>query len=281
MNSQQSYSKHQNCDLPNFFSEFLELEGNSFTTIDHNEADDHHHDQQSQKSPKSSAQDFTTSRAVGTEFPIFSDGHHHDYILDHQRNGVVFYTSSKEAPRISANKQRIKWTEDLHEQFVECVNRLGGAEMENIDQAFYYIEATPKNILKLMNKNMLTIFHIKSHLQKYRTSKHIADYKKEKSENIATSDGTLDMKSGMHIKEALQNVNNRLHEQLEIQHNLQLLIEEQGKQMKMMLQQQQKTNNNLLMKSMHITADSQMQDDPCNSFSTAECSGSYHFSNII
>lgn len=100
MNSQQSYSKHQNCDLPNFFSEFLELEGsqnlpifspdyyssegNSFTTIDHNEADDHHHDQQSEKSPKSSAQDFATSRAFGTEFPIFSDGHHHDYIRDHQ-----------------------------------------------------------------------------------------------------------------------------------------------------------------------------------------------------
>lgn len=26
------------------------------------------------------------------------------------------------------NKTRIRWNQDLHERFVECVNRLGGAE---------------------------------------------------------------------------------------------------------------------------------------------------------
>ena len=26
------------------------------------------------------------------------------------------------------NKTRIRWTQDLHEKFVECVNRLGGAD---------------------------------------------------------------------------------------------------------------------------------------------------------
>lgn len=28
------------------------------------------------------------------------------------------------------NKTRIRWTQDLHEKFVECVNHLGGAESE-------------------------------------------------------------------------------------------------------------------------------------------------------
>jgi len=27
-----------------------------------------------------------------------------------------------------SSKTRIRWTQDLHEKFVECVNRLGGAE---------------------------------------------------------------------------------------------------------------------------------------------------------
>ena len=34
-------------------------------------------------------------------------------------------SSSKPTP---TNKKRIRWTQDLHEQFVKCVNSLGGAE---------------------------------------------------------------------------------------------------------------------------------------------------------
>lgn len=31
---------------------------------------------------------------------------------------------------VVASKTRIRWTSDLHDKFVECVNRLGGAESE-------------------------------------------------------------------------------------------------------------------------------------------------------
>ncbi|XP_041028497.1 myb family transcription factor PHL5-like isoform X2 [Juglans microcarpa x Juglans regia] len=145
---------------------------------------------------------------------------------------------SASAGAVISNKARIRWTQDLHEKFVECVNRLGGAE-----------KATPKAILKLMNSDGLTIFHVKSHLQ-YRIAKYIPDSTEGKLEkrNSMSNVPLLDVKTGLQIKEALQvqlDVQRRLHEQLEVQRKLQLQIEEQGKQLKMMFDQQQKTNSSL------------------------------------
>lgn len=40
---------------------------------------------------------------------------------------TITLNTASTGPGISS-KTRIRWTQDLHEKFVECVNRLGGAE---------------------------------------------------------------------------------------------------------------------------------------------------------
>ncbi|KAI3802124.1 hypothetical protein L1987_30250 [Smallanthus sonchifolius] len=116
------------------------------------------------------------------------------------------------------SKTRIRWTQDLHDRFVECVNCLGGSE-STFD------------------------------LYKYRIAKYLPESAKGNSEK-KTSINTISQIeniTGMQFKDALQMqlaVQRQLHDQLEIQRNLQLRIEEQAKQLKKMFDQhhQQKTN---------------------------------------
>uniref|UniRef100_A0A0E0KD97 HTH myb-type domain-containing protein n=1 Tax=Oryza punctata TaxID=4537 RepID=A0A0E0KD97_ORYPU len=167
----------------------------------------------------------------------------------------------------SASKQRMRWTPELHESFVHAVNKLGGSE-----------KATPKGVLKLMKVDGLTIYHVKSHLQKYRTARYKPDLSEGTTqEGKTTEELSLDLKAcicvilflvvglpyyallrewwyfvfiflldqSMDLTEALRlqmEVQKRLHEQLEIQRKLQLRIEEQGKYLQKMFEKQCKSS---------------------------------------
>ncbi|XP_022726713.1 myb family transcription factor PHL8-like [Durio zibethinus] len=145
-------------------------------------------------------------------------------------------------------KPRLKWTSELHQRFIEAVNQLGGAD-----------KATPKTLMRVMGISGLTLYHLKSHLQKYRLGKSqqteiclsnkLDDYRETQSSNgnfsSDTSDGThKQMKESLQISQALQmqmEVQRKLHEQIDVQRRLQLRIEAQGKYLQSVLKKAQET----------------------------------------
>ncbi|XP_064955049.1 protein PHR1-LIKE 2-like isoform X1 [Musa acuminata AAA Group] len=126
-------------------------------------------------------------------------------------------------------KPRLRWTTDLHERFVDAVAQLGGPE-----------KATPKAIMRTMGVKGLTLFHLKSHLQKYRlgkqSGKEMTEQSKDASyllENPSSSVlsprvPTPDVNEGQEVKEALRaqmEVERKLHEQVEVQKHVQIRME--------------------------------------------------------
>ncbi|KAL9230212.1 hypothetical protein vseg_005595 [Gypsophila vaccaria] len=69
-------------------------------------------------------------------------------------------SSGSVRPYNRSKMPRLRWTPDLHLCFVHAVERLGGQE-----------RATPKLVLQMMNIKGLSIAHVKSHLQMYRSKK--------------------------------------------------------------------------------------------------------------
>ncbi|KAL2546751.1 myb family transcription factor PHL8-like [Forsythia ovata] len=144
-------------------------------------------------------------------------------------------------------KPRLKWTQELHQRFVDAVEQLGGAD-----------KATPKSLMRMMGIHGLTLYHLKSHLQKYRLGKsqQSQTYHKNKQEDYRDDDqsshfpnkiydGVQDqINESLQIAQALQmqmEVQRKLHEQIKVQRHLQLRIEAQGKYLQSVLKKAQET----------------------------------------
>ncbi|KAK7392817.1 hypothetical protein VNO78_21265 [Psophocarpus tetragonolobus] len=134
---------------------------------------------------------------------------------------------------VPKSKKRIKWTKDLHELFVAAVNTLGGA-----------LKARPKAVLEMMNSKSLTIFQVKSHLQKYRTTMYVQNtckkgYEERQGRDMVTE---LQQQICMQIEESRQlqlEIGKGIQEQLEVQRSLQMLVEEQKKKVNIVCSQKQ------------------------------------------
>lgn len=150
-------------------------------------------------------------------------------------------------------KPRLRWTAELHDRFVDAVTQLGGPD-----------KATPKTIMRTMGVKGLTLYHLKSHLQKYRLGKQCKD-STETSKDVGAAASCVaesqdtgsstsstsraiaqDINDGYQVTEALRvqmEVQRRLHEQLEVQRRLQLRIEAQGKYLQSILEKACKALN--------------------------------------
>ncbi|KAI5067601.1 hypothetical protein GOP47_0018129 [Adiantum capillus-veneris] len=101
--------------------------------------------------------------------------HQHHY-HQHQHGLMMSSLSGDIAVMCSPDpKPRLRWTPDLHERFVDAVTQLGGAD-----------KATPKTVMKAMGVKGLTLYHLKSHLQKYRLGK-----KAQRGEAANVIDGNI------------------------------------------------------------------------------------------
>ncbi|KAJ0031190.1 hypothetical protein Pint_13861 [Pistacia integerrima] len=164
--------------------------------------------------------------------------------LDYNRNNFGSSVAHVEGYNIQSNhqlpeaagaqKQRIRWTTELHELFIDAVDKLGGPD-----------SATPKGVLMLMNVNGLNIYHVKSHLQKYRLHKKVQQLKYDKQ--ASGSEGNMQASPskdiGSQINRDVQPETLRmqieaqklLHEHLKKE--LQLRLEKQGEQLRKIMEE--------------------------------------------
>ncbi|KAL6603120.1 hypothetical protein ACP70R_043481 [Stipagrostis hirtigluma subsp. patula] len=132
-------------------------------------------------------------------------------------------------------KPRLRWTAELHDRFVDAVAQLGGPD-----------KATPKTIMRVMGVKGLTLYHLKSHLQKFRLGKQHKEFgdhsAMEMQRNVASSSGMIGRsmnERSVNMDEALRiqmEVQRRLHGELEVQKHLQMRVEAQGKYMHSILE---------------------------------------------
>ncbi|XP_064967358.1 myb family transcription factor PHL11-like isoform X2 [Musa acuminata AAA Group] len=165
-------------------------------------------------------------------------------------------------------KPRLRWTPELHDRFVDAVAKLGGPD-----------KATPKSVLRLMGMKGLTLYHLKSHLQKYRLGRQTGRETKaetsSKGSNPADTSYSADSSvfggpesvGGTPLAEAIRyqlEVQRKMNEQLEVQKKLQTRIEAQGRYLQAILE---KALNSLSLDmnasaSVEATSSSQLTD--CN-----------------
>ncbi|XP_050230389.1 transcription repressor KAN1 isoform X2 [Mercurialis annua] len=127
-------------------------------------SNNHHHHHQSVPTYNRLA---ATARFNGLSMDAFKTHHHHhghQYGVGSAGEASHGLIRSRFLPKLPTKRSmrapRMRWTSTLHARFVHAVELLGGHE-----------RATPKSVLELMDVKDLTLAHVKSHLQMYRTVK--------------------------------------------------------------------------------------------------------------
>ncbi|KAJ0988292.1 hypothetical protein J5N97_006648 [Dioscorea zingiberensis] len=130
-------------------------------------------------------------------------------------------------PSVDAKPASLNWSQEFHQQFIHAVSQLGGVD-----------KATPKSVLQIMGLPELTLYHLKSHMQKYRFAKN-----QDRSNSNGGGNPVETSMNGTPCGEE-DGTRVQLNEtmlQMEVQRHLQLRIEAQGKYLQSVLQKAQET----------------------------------------
>ncbi|CAO2175292.1 unnamed protein product, partial [Urochloa humidicola] len=166
-----------------------------------------------------------------------------------ETRGAAGVGTVEEMSSLGEARPRLRWTRQLHGRFVLAVAQLGGPD-----------KATPKSVLRVMAVPGLTLYNLKSHLQKYRLAVSrglIAttpgdDGERRSSSSESQPDEHDDAAAaellgafagdGAGAKEAtcdsprsVARMQRKLQEQIEVQRHLQLRIEAQGRYLQSVL----------------------------------------------
>ncbi|KAK8604078.1 hypothetical protein V6N13_096541 [Hibiscus sabdariffa] len=159
-------------------------------------------------------------------------------------DGSNMHSMNQHPDVVAAHKQRIRWTPELHQLFLNAVDRLGGPG-----------SATPKNILDCMNVEGLNIYHVKSHLKKYRFLSDLKHDKRsckveEKKATLIETDGNIERDMGC---------NNQVVETLRMQHPVLKLLNEQWKklqELELQIEQEKELSKKLVEERLKSGSDS-------------------------
>ncbi|KAK1314434.1 Protein PHR1-LIKE 1 [Acorus calamus] len=173
-------------------------------------------------------------------------------------------------------RPRMRWTPELHELFVQAVDQLSGPD-----------SATPKSILLKMCIPGLNIYHVKSHLQKYR----LAWYQPEVKEDKISSSSEGKKKIADDKESGISNMNNKsiegsktlqmqlelqkiLFDQLKVIKDLQIQTEENGHRLCKLLDNQKSVEQALVhaTHSVSSTTSSVSKEQPTQPSSLVELS---------
>ncbi|XP_062015459.1 myb family transcription factor PHL12-like [Rosa rugosa] len=116
-------------------------------------------------------------------------------------------------------KSRLRWSADLHASFVDAVCQLGGPH-----------KATPKSIMQIMDVKGLSLFHVKSHLQKYRLGKYgVKEWRDGSSSRTADDYSTYRICELSQDLKARKDAQEKLRLRNEVKKHLQLRKEAQSR----------------------------------------------------